>query len=167
VKKAVSAVIDLMGGDFGHVPEDGEIEISLLFTGNETVRDLNARYRGVDAPTNVLSFPIRTGTKPPPLPVARHGPPVAALGDIALAFEIVADEASAQSKTLSGHVTHLVVHGLLHLFGYDHAQDRDAAEMETLEDQILRSLGLPGPYDAGTKYRKDANDSHDGFSDGS
>lgn len=158
--RAVSAAIDLLNDGDGRVPEHGDIEVSLLFTSNEAVRDLNARYRGVDAPTNVLSFPGRIETKALPSLGPGPGPPVA-LGDIVLAFDVVAKEAKEQTKTLSSHVTHLIVHGLLHLLGYDHERDRDAIEMETLEGQILGALGISDPYNADTECRKDADDSHD------
>ena len=162
---AVSAAIDLLNDGVGGVPEHGDIEISLLFTNNESMRNLNARYRGVDAPTNVLSFPGRVETKSLPSPGPGGGPgstpPAVALGDIALAFDVVAKEAKEQTKTLANHVTHLIVHGLLHLLGYDHERDRDAIEMEKLEGQILRALGISDPYNADTECRKDANDSHD------
>lgn len=167
VGRAVSAAIDLLSDGVGRVPEHGDIEVSLLFTSDEAVRNLNARYRGVDAPTNVLSFPGRIETKPPPSPGPGPGPgpgaapPTVALGDIVLAFDVVAKEAKEQTKTLSSHVTHLIVHGLLHLLGYDHERDRDAIEMEKLEGQILRALGISDPYNADTECRKDANDSHD------
>jgi phosphate starvation-inducible protein PhoH and related proteins len=103
-----------------------------LFTSNDAIKALNAQWRGKDAPTNVLSFPApeTAGT----------------LGDIALAYETCAREADEQGKSLKDHATHLLVHGLLHLLGYDHEADDDAAEMEGLEKDILAGLGIADPY---------------------
>jgi rRNA maturation RNase YbeY len=103
-----------------------------LFTSDDAVKSLNAQWRGKDMPTNVLSFPApeTAGT----------------LGDIALAYETCAREADEQGKSLKDHATHLLVHGLLHLLGYDHEADDDAAEMEGLEKDILAGLGIADPY---------------------
>ena len=103
-----------------------------LFTSDDAVKALNAQWRGKDAPTNVLSFPApeTAGT----------------LGDIALAYETCAREADEQGKSLKDHATHLLVHGLLHLLGYDHEADDDAAEMEGLEKDILAGLSIADPY---------------------
>ena len=113
-------------------------ELSIVFTDDEHVRALNAAWRGKDKPTNVLSFPafpeVQRGTLPP------------LLGDIVLAAETVAGEAAAQRKPLSHHITHLIVHGILHLIGYDHETDAEAEEMEQLERRILAGLDIPDPY---------------------
>lgn len=111
-------------------------EVSLLFCDDAAIRVLNRDWRGFDKPTNVLSFPAATG----PLSKA----PL--LGDIAIAFETCAREAAEEGKTLAGHVTHLVVHGFLHLLGYDHETPEEAEEMEMLEIKALARLGLPDPY---------------------
>ena len=108
-------------------------DITILLTSDDTVRELNARYRGKDAPTNVLSFPAPESARP-------H------LGDIALAYGVCAAEAEAQGKPLSHHLTHLTVHGVLHLLGYDHESELDADAMEALERTILSRLGVPDPY---------------------
>lgn len=108
-------------------------DVTVLLTDDETVRDLNARFRGKDSPTNVLSFPAHD---------TAHGH----LGDIALAYGVCAREAVEQDKTLVAHLQHLVVHGVLHLVGYDHEDDAEAETMENLERQILAGLGLPDPY---------------------
>lgn len=105
----------------------------LLLTGDEAVRDLNARFRGRDAATNVLSFPAAASAAP-------H------LGDLALAFGVCAREAEAQGKPLADHLAHLVVHGTLHLVGWDHEDEADAEAMEATEREILAGLGLPDPY---------------------
>ena len=105
----------------------------ILLTDDATVRDLNARFRAKDTPTNVLSFPA------PPNP-DNH------LGDIALAYETCAAEALAQHKPLAHHLQHLVAHGVLHLIGYDHQTDAEADAMEALERRILGGLGVPDPY---------------------
>ncbi len=98
-------------------------------------RDLNSTYRGKDKPTNVLSF-----AADPDLPEP------APLGDLAICWPVVLDEASQQGKTANDHFCHLVVHGLLHLLGYDHIEDEDAAEMERLEVAVLRQLDIDNPY---------------------
>jgi probable rRNA maturation factor len=113
--------------------EDGEV--SVLFADDAVVRDLNARFRGKDKSTNVLSFPAVS---------AGHAP--LALGDIVLAFETVEREAEADGKPFRDHAAHLLVHGLLHLLGYDHEADDEAEDMERRETEILAALGIPDPY---------------------
>ncbi len=115
-----------------------ESELSLLFTDDAHVRALNRDWRGKDKPTNVLSFPafeIAPGEAIPPL-----------LGDIALAFETVAAEAGLENKPFDHHLTHLIVHGLLHLLGHDHEDDEEAEAMEALERASLARLAIPDPY---------------------
>ena len=102
-------------------------------------RRLNARYRGKDRPTNVLSFP------PPPLPPAARAAP-RPLGDLVICATVVREEAKAQSKPLEAHWAHLIVHGTLHLLGYDHERDRQAVRMERREIAVLRRLGFNNPY---------------------
>lgn len=114
-------------------------EVSLLFTDDAHMRTLNLRYRGKDKPTNVLSLPAA------PVLVGRLGPP---LGDIALAAETIAAEAEAQGLTPNDHLTHLIVHGFLHLVGHDHTHDAEALVMEGLETAILGDLGIADPYAA-------------------
>ncbi len=121
------------------------VEVGVRLTDDAEVRALNHRYRGVDAPTNVLSFPA-TACTPGALPEA---PPAGAplpLGDVVVALETVRAEAANQGKPLADHLRHLVVHGVLHLAGYDHADDAQAAAMEDLEAGILAGLGVPDPY---------------------
>lgn len=112
-------------------------ELSLVLADDATVRQLNARWRGKDAPTNVLAF----ASDEPPV----AGKPVL-LGDVVLAFETVRAEAKAQGKSLADHLRHLVIHGVLHLLGYDHIAAAPARRMETLETRILASLGIADPY---------------------
>ena len=114
-------------------------EVSVLLADDETVRALNRDWRGQDKPTNVLSFPADM----PEMPGAPR-----LKGDIALARETLVREAEDQDKTLEQHLQHLVVHGVLHLFGYDHVDDADAEEMEAFETEILAALGVPDPYAA-------------------
>ena len=112
---------------------------------------LNAGFRGRPQPTNVLSWPseerkAHPGERPaPPEPGSREAPE--SLGDIALAWDTCATEAAAEGLSVADHATHLIVHGILHLLGYDHAEDADAALMERTETRILASLGLADPYD--------------------
>lgn len=108
--------------------------LALLLADDAALADLNARFRGRQGPTNVLSFPPAAGAEP------------GFLGDIALAGETVADEAHAQGKSFEHHAAHLAVHGFLHLLGYDHAEPAAAEAMEARERAILASLGIADPY---------------------
>jgi probable rRNA maturation factor len=112
-------------------------ELSIVFTDDEHIRLLNDSWRQKDKATNVLSFP---GTPPG---AARFGP---MLGDIVLASETVRAEAAAEGIAFDDHLTHLLVHGLLHLFGHDHMEDEEAERMEGLETAILGRLGIADPY---------------------
>lgn len=118
--------------------EKGKI-ITLLFADDETMQDLNKDWRGKDQPTNVLSFPAPTDQIIPPgeLPL---------LGDIVLGFETCAREASDAGKSLADHTCHLIVHGVLHLLGYDHVDDQQAETMEAAEIKILSTLNIVNPY---------------------
>jgi probable rRNA maturation factor len=107
--------------------------VTLLLTDDDTVAELNERFRGKTGPTNVLSFPAPDN-------------PEDHLGDIALAFGVCAREATEQGKPLAHHLQHLVAHGVLHLLGYDHLTEAEAEEMEALERRILAGLGVPDPY---------------------
>lgn len=111
-------------------------ELVIRIVDREESRLLNSRYRGKDRPTNVLSFPY-------------DGPPeveTGLLGDLVICGPLVAEEAQAQGKPLAMHWAHLVVHGVLHLLGHDHLNDREAVEMEGLEVEILAHQGIPDPY---------------------
>jgi len=134
----------------GRLGVSGPAEIVLLATSDDAVAKLNAEFRGKPAPTNVLSWPAQALAPPapgeaPPAPVP-DATGALELGDIALAYETCAHEAEVAGKPLQDHATHLIVHAVLHLAGYDHISERDAALMEGLEAEILASLGLPDPY---------------------
>jgi probable rRNA maturation factor len=113
------------------------VELSVLLTDDEAVRELNRAWRGKDRPTNVLSFPAPEG---PDIPGPRH------LGDLALAFETLEREAREEGKALADHAAHLIVHGTLHLLGYDHETAGEAEIMEALEVKALATLGIADPY---------------------
>lgn len=113
--------------------DGGEVVVAL---GDDAwIRDLNARHRDRDTPTNVLAFPADA-----------HGRGLGLLGDLALARETIIAEAAAADKALADHLTHLIVHGCLHLLGHDHIQADEAARMEALEVRVLADLGIDDPY---------------------
>ncbi len=112
-------------------------EVSVVFTNDDRVRALNRRYRSRDTATNVLSFPGPRDDS------GRFSP---LLGDIVLAREVIVNEAAAEGLPIANHVTHLIVHGLLHLLGYDHRTGAEAAVMEGLETAILAHLGIADPF---------------------
>ena len=113
-----------------------DTEISVRITDAEEIVQLNRDYRGKDYATNVLSFPME-------LPEELQLP---MLGDIVICAQVVADEAKAQDKALTAHWAHMLVHGTLHLLGYDHINDDEAEVMEALETEILAKFGFPDPY---------------------
>lgn len=119
-------------------------ELALVLADDALLHHLNRQYRGVDKPTNVLSFPggVEAASA---LAGDGAGAPVI-LGDVVLAVETVAAEATAQGKAMGDHFSHLVVHGVLHLLGYDHMTAAEAAEMESLEVSVLAGLGIADPY---------------------
>jgi len=117
----------------------------LLGCDDARIEALNWDFRGQRQPTNVLSWP--SGNRAPVIPGSDPPfPPGGELGDIAIAYETCRREAAGQGRTLSDHVTHLVVHGLLHLLGYDHIDERNSERMEFLETEILATLGIKRPY---------------------
>ena len=118
----------------------GPVELGIILGDDAGQRRLNRSYRGRDAPTNVLAFPAWDPGARLPL-----GAPLL-LGDVVLALETVMREATEQEKPLADHLRHLTVHGVLHLFGYDHVTEGEAASMEPLERSILTELGVPDPY---------------------
>jgi probable rRNA maturation factor len=113
------------------------VELSVVLTGDRAIRTLNRDWRGFDKPTNVLSFPA--------LPQPRRRAP-ALLGDVVIAYETVAREAKTDGKPFLHHLSHLAVHGFLHLIGYDHQQNQQAEAMERLERRVLARLKVPDPY---------------------
>lgn len=116
---------------------EGPVELSVLLTNDMEQQVLNKTWRGKDAPTNVLSFPQ----------IEPFEPLDGMMGDISLALETVRREALAEDKPFDHHFMHLVVHGFLHLLGYDHITEEEAAVMEGLETRILARLGIADPYD--------------------
>ncbi len=122
VERAAAAALGTVEGD-----------VVVLLADDAAVQDLNARFRDKDRPTNVLSFPAAESAFP-------H------LGDVVLGYAYCAAEATAQGKALSDHLSHLVVHGVLHLLGRDHDDDAEAEEMEAEEREILAELGVSDPY---------------------
>lgn len=117
------------------MPDDAEL--SLLLTDDAHIRVLNRQWRDQDKPTNVLSFPSADEDDDEPGPL---------IGDVIVAHETTAREAAEEGKSFEDHFTHLLVHGLLHLFGYDHIEDDEAEEMEAFETEILAGLGVADPY---------------------
>ena len=115
---------------------EGPVELSIVFSDDARVADLNQTYRGKSGPTNVLSFPGD----------GFEGAEVL-LGDVVLSFETIRRESQEQGKTFESHLCHLVVHGVLHLLGHDHDCDARAEEMEALEGEILARLGISNPYE--------------------
>jgi probable rRNA maturation factor len=124
-------------------------ELAIVLSDDSTIRALNRDWRGKNAPTNVLSFPA-PGRPSPSAGQCRgggkHENPSPYIGDIVIAYEMVAREAAAEGKPFGHHLAHLAIHGFLHLHGYDHENDRDAQEMERLERRILARLAIPDPY---------------------
>lgn len=128
VQRAAQAALEACG--------EPDARLCVLLTDDAAVQKLNAQFRAKDKPTNVLSFPA------PEIP----GDPAPQLGDLALAGETCAREAAEEDKTLPDHLSHLVVHGVLHLCGYDHETPEEAEEMEDFEREILCTLGIADPY---------------------
>ncbi|WAT04850.1 rRNA maturation RNase YbeY [Rouxiella badensis] len=113
-----------------------ESEVTIRIVDEAESHELNMTYRGKDKPTNVLSFPFEA----PP------GMEMPLLGDLVICRQVVEQEAREQNKALNAHWTHMVVHGSLHLLGYDHIEEEEAEEMEAIEIEIMQSLGHPDPY---------------------
>lgn len=132
-RRAVEAALGAAG-----ITTAGSLSVALA--SDEELRELNRTWRGLDKPTNVLSFPSGETAD------ARPGAPPPHFGDVILAWDTVAREALDQRKSLSAHATHLIVHGTLHLFGYDHEADDEAELMERLETNVLAGLGIADPY---------------------
>ncbi|GAC1506645.1 MAG: rRNA maturation RNase YbeY [Bradyrhizobium sp.] len=135
IQRAIAAAAEIADAD------TGDAELAVMLTDDAGIRTLNSNWRGIDKPTNVLSFPALQPTGP-------AGPDDAPrmLGDIAIAYDTTRREADDEQKPFDHHLSHLAVHGFLHLIGYDHEKDADAEAMETLEREILAQLGIPDPY---------------------
>ncbi|TXJ23235.1 MAG: rRNA maturation RNase YbeY [Afipia sp.] len=121
--------------------DTADAEVAVMLTDDAGIRTLNKNWRGIDKPTNVLSFPA---LQPERAPTDDDAPRM--LGDIAIAYETTRHEADTEHKPFEHHLSHLAVHGFLHLIGYDHENDDDAEIMEGLERDILAQLGIPDPY---------------------
>ncbi len=120
----------------GKVEIAGPAELSILLSNDGKQKELNRKWRGQDKATNVLSF----------AQIEPFAPVAGLLGDIVLAHETVSGEALAQQKSFCDHLSHLVVHGFLHILGYDHQTDTEASQMESLETRVLAHLGIANPY---------------------
>lgn len=131
-----------------------ECEVSVTFCDDAEIRDLNAQWRGKDKATNVLSFPTPGPLEARPL-----------LGDIVIACETVAREATEQEKTLRDHTAHMIIHGFLHLIGYDHENAAEAEAMEGLERRIASRLGLRDPYAGDAANGDEAGELNEGHVD--
>ena len=131
VRRAIGEAATALGADYRNCA------LAVLLTDDAAIRRLNSQWRGIDKPTNVLSFP------PAGMP---GGDGVKSLGDIAIAHETAAREAAGEGKPFAHHLAHLAVHGFLHLMGYDHERNGDAETMERLERAILQRLGVGDPY---------------------
>jgi probable rRNA maturation factor len=134
VQRAIAAASAHANADAGNA------EIAVMLTDDATIRSLNKDFRGIDKPTNVLSFPA------PEIGGADDDAAPRALGDIAIAYQTMRREADEEGKPFSHHLSHLAVHGFLHLIGHDHETDDEAEAMEALEVEILARLGIPDPY---------------------
>lgn len=120
--------------------DTADAELAVMLTDDTGVQTLNANWRGIDKPTNVLSFPALQPAHDAPADAPKM------LGDIAIAYQTTRREADDEGKPFDHHLSHLAVHGFLHLVGYDHEKDGEAEAMETLEREILAQLGVPDPY---------------------
>jgi probable rRNA maturation factor len=135
VQRAIAAASQATDADVD------DAEVAVMLTDDATIRTFNKDFRGIDKPTNVLSFPA------PEMDTADdEAPAPRALGDIAIAYETLRREADEEAKPFLHHLSHLAVHGFLHLIGHDHESDAEAEEMEALEVEILAQLGIPDPY---------------------
>ncbi len=139
VHRAIAAAAKTVHAGSGDA--DFEAELAVMLTDDAGIRTLNRNWRGIDKPTNVLSFPALQ-------PTGGGGPDDAPrmLGDIAIAYETTRREADDEQKPFDHHLSHLAIHGFLHLMGYDHETDDDAEAMEGLEQETLAQLGIPDPY---------------------
>lgn len=128
-----------------HIPKN--LEVSVVLTNDDEIRELNRDYRGKDKPTNVLSFPQEVD-----LSTMKHLDACVLLGDIVLSIETIQLEVIQQQKLMQHHLAHLIIHSTLHLIGYDHEIDSDADRMESLEVDILSHHNIPNPYESDTSF---------------
>ena len=135
IHRAINAAAESVDADVG------DAELAVMLTDDSGIQTLNSNWRGIDKPTNVLSFPALQPTGTGALDDAPR-----MLGDIAIAYQTTRKEADDEQKPFDHHLSHLAVHGFLHLIGYDHEKDDDAEAMESLEAEILAQLGIPDPY---------------------
>src|SRR5215471_10830369 len=135
IQRAIAVAAESVDADVG------DAELAVMLTDDAGIRTLNSNWRGMDKPTNVLSFPALQ-----PEGARKPGDAPRMLGDIAIAYETTKREADEEGKPFPHHLSHLAIHGFLHLIGYDHENDADAEEMESLETEILEQLGIPDPY---------------------
>jgi probable rRNA maturation factor len=135
IQRAIAAAAEAVDQDVG------EAELAVMLTDDAGIRTLNSNWRGIDKPTNVLSFPALQ-----PSGSGGEGDAPRLLGDIAIAYDTMRREADQEQKPFDHHLSHLAVHGFLHLIGYDHEKNADAEAMEALEQEILARLGVPNPY---------------------
>jgi probable rRNA maturation factor len=149
VAQAARAALSVAGCE--PVGTSRAVEASLTLADDALLRELNHRYRDQDKPTNVLSFPAADDVAWPRHAEREKDAPPMVLGDVVIARQTALREAREQGKTVRDHLCHLVVHGVLHLLGYDHEQDLDAEEMERLEADILATLGVGDPYRSETR----------------
>ena len=135
IQRAIAVAAEMVDADIS------EAELAVMLTDDGGIRTLNKNWRGLDKPTNVLSFPaLQLTTERSSQDAPRM------LGDIAIAYETTRREADDEQKRFDHHLSHLAIHGFLHLIGYDHEKDQDAETMETLEREILAQLDIPDPY---------------------
>ncbi|WP_291847719.1 rRNA maturation RNase YbeY [Bradyrhizobium sp.] len=135
IHRAIAAAAEIADADVG------DAELAIMLTDDRGIRTLNNNWRGIDKATNVLSFPA---LQPTGRGAAAEAPRM--LGDIAIAYEITRKEADDEQKPFDHHLSHLAIHGFLHLIGYDHETDDEAEAMEDLERKILAQIGIPDPY---------------------
>ena len=136
IHRAIEAAAAMVDTDTAYA------ELAVMLTDDAGIRTLNQNWRGIDKPTNVLSFPALQ----PPEGADEPDDMPRMLGDIAIAYETTRREADEEEKSFANHLSHLAIHGFLHLVGYDHEKDDEAEEMEALEREILATLGIPDPY---------------------
>lgn len=136
IQRAIAAAASMVDAD------TADAELAVMLTDDAGIRTLNNNWRSIDKRTNVLSFPALQ----PPAGAEEPDDMPRMLGDIAIAYETTRREADDEQKPFDNHLSHLAVHGFLHLIGYDHEKDSDAETMENLEREILAQLGIPDPY---------------------